>query len=101
MAGLIYYLIPIAFSVAVYGYGLLVGYYDDDWVWLGQRLRVHSAAEVWNAIFSPSRHGTFRPFSERLPFLIFGSLFGDDALPFRLLVFATHFVNLILFSRVM
>ena len=47
-------------------------------------------------MFAPLAQGTIRPWSERGFFLLFYSLFGLEALPFRIWVFLTQFANLIL-----
>lgn len=78
-----------AVCLLIYYYGLRAAYQMDDFVWLGQVQRVHSFSDFWFALVHPAAHGTWRPLSERLPFLVLGWLFGDNALPFRLLVFGT------------
>ncbi len=47
-------------------------------------------------MFTPMAQGTIRPWSERGFFLLFYKLFEADALPYRILVFATQIANLLL-----
>ena len=56
--------------------------------------------EFWPALWQPRAQGTWRPLSERLFFYYFYHWFGLDAFPYRLLVFATHVVNLMLLAAV-
>ena len=56
--------------------------------------------EFWPALWQPRAQGTLRPLSERLFFYYFYHWFGLDAFPYRLLVFATHVVNLVLLAAV-
>jgi hypothetical protein len=97
---LAYWLVPPAFCLVLYYWGLRAWYQQDDFAWLGQRLRIHDVHDFLRAVFGPSVHGTFRPFSERLFLLIAGSAFGTDAFPARLWVFLTQLVNLVLISSV-
>jgi hypothetical protein len=66
----------------------------DDFAWLGVGLHVQDFHDLMRALFSPQAQGTIRPWSERAFFMAGFSLFGLDALPFRVVVFATQFVNL-------
>ena len=73
----------------------------DDFAWLALRLRVHDFDSLLEAAFTPFAQGTIRFISERLFFMGLFSLFGLNALPFHIVVFATQFVNLILITVVM
>lgn len=92
--------LPPALCLALYWHGLNAWFRDDDFLWLRLRFEAHSWQEVWRALFTPAAHGTFRPLSERAYFLIFGSLFPLDALPFRLCAFLTQFANLVLAASI-
>ncbi|MGO9232477.1 MAG: hypothetical protein ACLQKA_25045 [Bryobacteraceae bacterium] len=95
-----YWLVPPAFCLAVYFWGLRAWYQQDDFAWLGQRLRIADWHDFLHAVFGPSVHGTFRPLSERLFLLVAGSAFGTNAFPARLWVFLTQVANLALISSV-
>jgi hypothetical protein len=95
-----YWLVPAAFCLAVYFWGLRAWYQQDDFAWLGQRLRIANWHDFLHAVFGPSVHGTFRPLSERLFLLVAGSAFGMNAFPARLWVFLTQVGNLALISSV-
>lgn len=66
----------------------------DDFAWLGLRLEVHGAGSLMRALFLPEAQGTVRVLSERLFFLVFSSVFGLHAAPFRWFALATWFVAL-------
>lgn len=94
---LAYWLIPAAFCLVIYYWGLRAWYQQDDFLWLGQRFRIGTWHDFLRAVFGPAANGTFRPFSERL-FLLAASMFGTDAFPARLWVFLTEVANLALIS---
>jgi hypothetical protein len=95
-----YWTVPSLFCLALYWYGLLVWFQQDDFVWVGLRAQVHHWSDLWRVIFAPTQHGTFRPLSERVFFLAFHALFGLDSLPYRIWVFVTQFANLVLISAI-
>ena len=68
----------------------------DDFAWLGLGLNRHGLHDYLVALFAPMAQGTIRPWSDRLFFLAGFQLFGFDALPFRIVIFATQFANLAL-----
>ena len=94
------WLAPPLLCLALYWYGLKTWFLHDDFAWLHLRFEVHSWADLWYALFAPAAHGTFRPLSERAFFLVFGTLFGVNPLPFRICVFLTQFANLALVSSI-
>lgn len=71
----------------------------DDFAWLNLLGSVHSFHDFLIAMFAPMAQGTIRPWSERGFFLLFESLFGLDSLPYRLCVFATAGIDIVLISR--
>jgi hypothetical protein len=83
-----------AACIALYWYALNSWLFLDDFAWLQLPRGVHSAHDLWIALFEPRAQGTVRVFSERVPFLVFGWLFGVHAWPFRMLALATQVVNL-------
>jgi len=97
---LAWWVLPPAFCLALYWHGLNIWFRDDDFAWLGLRFQVGSWHDLWRVLFTPTPHGTFRPLSERAYFLIFGSLFGLEALPFRVWAFLTQFANLALVASI-
>lgn len=97
---LAWWLLPPLFCVALYWYGLNAWFRDDDFIWLGLRSNVQNWRDLLRALFTPTPHGTFRPLSERAHFLVFGSLFPLDALPFRAWAFLTQFANLALLASI-
>jgi 4-amino-4-deoxy-L-arabinose transferase-like glycosyltransferase len=80
---------PVVFLLWLYADGLNCWFIADDFAWLGLLRQVHSAKDVVDLMLVPAAQGTIRPWSERGFFLVFESLFGLDALPFRIMVFAT------------
>ncbi len=87
---------PIAVSLAVYWPGIQCWFRMDDFAWLGLRLEVFDWRDLMRALFEPKAQGTMRVWSERAFFLGFFQLFELDALPYRMLVFATHVLNMAL-----
>jgi len=95
-----YWIFPSLFCLVLYWYGLKSWFQLDDFVWLGLLRGIHGWGDLARAVFSPAQHGTFRPFSERGFFLLFQTLFGPVALPFRIWVFLTQFLNLALIGSI-
>jgi hypothetical protein len=96
----LYWLIPPLFCVYVYWYALNGWFQDDDFVWLGLLRSVHGARDLFLALFRPTIHGTWRPWSDRAFFLAFRALFGLEALPYHIWIFLTQFANLALLSHI-
>src|SRR5437773_3191483 len=92
--------VPPLFLLAFYWYGLKCWFRQDDFAWLWLTTQVHSWSDFWRAMFTPLAQGTIRPFSERAFFMGFYTLFGLDALPFRICVFLTQIANLTLIRAV-
>lgn len=63
----------------------------DDFAWLGLRLEVHGPVSLARALFLPEAQGTVRVLSERLFFLVFSTVFGIHAAPFRWFALVTWF----------
>ena len=95
-----YWLLPLLFCLAVYWYGLKAWFSGDDFLWLGLSRQVHDWNSLWDALFTPTRHGTFRPLSERAFFLVFRALFDLDNVPYRIWVFLTQFGSLVLTASI-
>jgi hypothetical protein len=91
----------VVFSVILYKYTLRAWFQQDDFAWLGLRFQVHSAGDLLRALFQPMAQGTIRPISERAFFMVFSSLFGLHALPYRILVFLTQLAAIAMLSAVM
>lgn len=91
---------PPLFCLALYWYGLKAWFRQDDFAWLGLAGDVHSWRDFLTAMFAPMAQGTIRPWSERAFFMLFFKLFGLDALPFRIWVFATQFASLTLLNAI-
>lgn len=97
---LIYWAGPLVFCGLLYLYSFKAWFYQDDFAWLHLRADISGWRDLLRAIFTPSHHGTFRPWSERGFFLLFQQLFGLDALPSRLWIFLTQFANLLLLNSI-
>ena len=93
-----FWLVPSVVCLALYWYGLTGWFFQDDFAWLGLRLQVWDFDSLMRALFAPMAQGTIRPLSERGFFLLYSYLFGLDALPYRITVFATMFANLALLA---
>lgn len=95
-----YWLLPPLLCFAIYWRGLTAWFQADDFAWLALRLDVHDWHSLLLALFAPMAQGTIRPWSERAYFLAFESMFGLNALPFRLCVFLTQCASLTLLAAV-
>jgi hypothetical protein len=80
---------PSLLCLLIHWRGFASWFRADDFAWLGLPLN-------WHSVFAPMAEGTIRPFSERLFFMAGFGLFGLDALPFRVMIFATEFADLAL-----
>ena len=97
---LFYYGLPMLLCVAVHWLALKMWFFGDDFAWLGLRLELHTPRDLIHVLFSPQAEGTVRTLSERLFFLVFSSLFGLESPPFRIWVFLTQFVNIVLLIQI-
>jgi hypothetical protein len=88
-----YWLAPPLVCLALYWHGLASWFRADDFAWLGIGLEVQSWRDLPHVLFSARAQGTIRPLSERLFFMLLFGAFGLDALPFKIVVFATQFAN--------
>ncbi|MGI8989494.1 MAG: hypothetical protein ACR2I2_07905 [Bryobacteraceae bacterium] len=91
-----YWTVPSLFCLILYWYGLKSWFRADDFAWLGLNREILHPADFWRVMFEPMAQGTIRPLSERAYFIGMHALFGLDALPFRILAFATQFASLAL-----
>lgn len=94
------WLLPSIFCFWLYLPGLRAWFQQDDFAWLGLLGQLHQGGSLWRLLFEPMAQGTIRPISERGFFLVFTSLFGFDALPFRICVFATEISSLLLLTSI-
>ena len=86
--------------LALYWPGLTNWFYQDDFGWLNLRHDVRSFRDLGPALFAPKAHGNIRPLGENAYFLVLSSLFGVDALPFRIWAFATQMASLVLLGSI-
>nr|MDQ2900799.1 hypothetical protein [Acidobacteriota bacterium] len=91
-----YWIAPSLFCLILYWYGMKSWFRADDFAWLGLGREIFHPADFWRVMFAPMAQGTIRPLSERAYFIGLHALFGLDALPFRILAFATQFASLAL-----
>ena len=95
-----YWLIPPLFCLIVYSYGLSTWFQADDFAWLSLRRQIYTGHDLLRVLFEPMAQGTIRPWSERLFFLVFQSIFGLDVVPYRVWVYLTQFANLALIASI-
>jgi hypothetical protein len=84
----LWWLVPALFCLWFHSPTLGFWFRADDFAWLGLRLSIHDPASLARALFEPQAQGTSRFLSERGFFLLFETLFGLNALPFRIAVLA-------------
>ena len=93
--------IPPLIALVIYWPGLRSWFQADDFVWLSLLPGIHSARDLWYALFQPTIHGTWRPLGERIYFLSLQSIFGySSALPFRIVAFLGQFACMALISAI-
>jgi hypothetical protein len=92
--------LPLLLLLAFYWPGLTNWFYQDDFGWLNLRHDVHSFRDLGPALFAPKAHGNIRPLGENAYFLVLSSIFGVDALPFRICAFATQMGSLLLLGSI-
>lgn len=88
------------FCLAVHWQALKTWFFLDDFAWLGLRFELHTPHDLIHILFRPEAQGTVRTLSERLFFLVFYSIFGLHAPPFRIWAFLTEFANIALLIRI-
>jgi hypothetical protein len=92
--------LPILLLLGLYWPGLTNWFYQDDFGWLRLRQEVHSARDLAPALFAPKAHGNMRPLGENAYWLGLSSLFGAEALPFRICAFLTQIASLLLLGSI-
>jgi hypothetical protein len=92
--------LPLLLLLALYWPGLTNWFYQDDFGWLNLRHDVHSVRGLGPALFAPKAHGNIRPLGENAYFLVLSWLFGVNALPFRMVAFATQMASLVLLGSI-
>jgi hypothetical protein len=90
----------LLFLLVLYWPGLTNWFYQDDFGWLNLPRDVHSVGDLGRALFAPKAHGNMRPLGDNAYFLVFSSLFGVNALPFRIWIFAVQMVSLVLLGSI-
>ena len=99
-ARIAYWIAPSLLCLLVYRRGFSAWFRADDFAWLGLALRVHNFRDLLDMLVLPAAQGTFRPWSERAFFMAGFTLFGLHATPFRIVIFATQFANLVLVAAI-
>lgn len=97
---LAYWTVPWLICLAVHWQGFEAWFRSDDFAWLSLYSQIHSFPDLLSALFRPEAQGTIRPWSERAFFIVGYGLFGLNALPFRVVIFATQFAGLSLAQAV-
>lgn len=98
LASAAFCLLPPLLCFVLYRRGLTAWFQADDFAWLSLRSQVHDVRSLLHVLFAPMAQGSIRPLSERSLFLVFESVFGVNALPFRICVFLTQCANLTLLA---
>jgi hypothetical protein len=97
---LAWWIFPSLLCLLIHWLGFTAWFRADDFAWLDLSNHVHSFHDLMVALFEPRAQGTIRPWSERAFFMAGYTLFGLDALPFRIAIFATQFADLALVASI-
>jgi hypothetical protein len=89
-----WWILPSLLCLALHWLAFRAWFRADDFAWLGLTPQVHSFHDLLVALFEPRAQGTIRPWSERAFFMAGYALFGLNALPYRIVIFATEFAAL-------
>ncbi len=95
-----YWTVPALICLVVHWRGFEAWFRADDFAWLSLYNHIHGFPGLLSALFRPEAQGTIRPWSERAFFIVGYALFGLNALPYRIVIFATQFVGLALAQTV-
>src|SRR5205807_743897 len=96
----LWYALPCVLCLLLYWRGFTAWFRADDFAWLGAGIYINNFHDLLIALFAPQAQGTIRPLSERAFFMVGFSLFGLDALPFKIAIFATQFASLVLVTSI-
>src|SRR5882762_3717534 len=99
-ARVFYWAGPSLLCLLLYWRGFTAWFRADDFAWLGGGIYVQNVHDLLLALFGPQAQGTIRPFSERAFFMLGFEMFGLDALPFKIVVFGTQFLSLVLMASI-
>ncbi|HEV2444838.1 MAG TPA: hypothetical protein VGS58_02910 [Candidatus Sulfopaludibacter sp.] len=99
-AGAAYWTFPLAACLALHWLGFTAWFRADDFAWLGLTNTVHNFHDLLIALFQPRAQGTIRPWSERAFFMLGYTWFGLDALPFRIVIYATQLADIVLLMAI-
>jgi hypothetical protein len=97
---MLYWIVPSLLCLALHWRSFDAWFRADDFAWLGTGIYIRNLHDFLLAMFGPKAQGTIRPLSERAFFMLGFSLFGLDALPFKIVIFATQFANLALVTSI-
>jgi hypothetical protein len=92
--------VPVFFLFWLYRGGFSTWFLADDFAWLSLVHRVQIRHDLLYELFAPMAQGTIRPWSERGFFILLQTLFGLNSLPFRVVVFATAALDVVLIAWV-
>ena len=99
-ARVLYWAIPPLVCLWLHKLGFRAWFRADDFVWLRLADTVHGFHDLLAALFDPFAQGTVRPWSERAFFMAGSAAFGLNALPYRIVIFATQLANLALVAAI-
>ncbi len=95
-----YWVTPWLLCLLVHWAGFTAWFRADDFAWLSLWDRVHSFHDLLVELFAPQAQGTIRPWSERAFFMVGFGFFGLNALPYKIVIFATQFADLVLVEAI-
>ncbi len=96
----LFWIVPLAVCCAIHWAGLQSYFWADDFAWLNQKQMLKDGYTLTELLFTPTQHGTWRPWTDHLFFIVLIKIFGFEPLPFRIVVFATQLGSVALLASI-
>lgn len=96
----LFWLVPLAVCCAIHWAGFQSYFWADDFAWLSQKQLLTEGHTLWELLFTPTPHGTWRPWTDHLFFIVLTKIYGFDPVPFRIVVFATQLGSVALLASI-
>ena len=96
----LFWITPLVVCCAIHWAGFQSYFWGDDFNWLNQKHLLDQGESLFKMLFTPTPHGTWRPWTDHLYFIVLSKIFGFEPLPFRIVAFITQFGSLALLASI-